>query len=319
MTRFHIRTLFIPVFITFLTLTACEKTEEPAAVAVTQEQPQTETWEQFVTRQIEAQIAAHPQWAVTQGRHEYDGQLPDWSRGGIEKEITRLHQARDEAMAFADDQMSAEQLYQREYLVSRVDQDLFWMEKVGQPFRSPQYYLGWMSDSLDPSAYIALDYAPLEERMKAFTRYLENVPTAVKHIRQNLAMPMPRTWLQLGIDSFGGYAAYFRDDVPAVWAAVEDEELHVEECVFRISDNGGGSAGWTVGEWFVNGSTAFTSKATSDERPWMSWVAIDLVDRVSYHEITVLKKGDLIRFDIAALPTGGSPAEVEWSLVCRVP
>ena len=131
MTRSYIRTLFIPVFITFLTLTACEKTEEPAPVPVTQQQAQAETWEQFVTRQIEAQIAAHPQWAVTQGRHEYDGQLPDWSRAGIEKEIARLHLARNEAMAFADDQMTADQLYQREYLVSRVDQDLFWMEKAG--------------------------------------------------------------------------------------------------------------------------------------------------------------------------------------------
>jgi len=225
MTRFQARTLLIPVLITMLILSGCEKAEEPVKPQVSQEQPQAETWEQFVTRQIEAQIAAHPQWAVTQGRHEYDGQLPDWSRGGIEKEIRRLHQARDEALAFADDQLTAEQFYQREYLVSRVDQDLFWMEKVGLPFRSPQYYFGWMSDSLDPSAYIALDYAPLEERMKAFTRYLENVPEAVKQIRQNLAMPMPRTWLQLGIDGFGGYAAYFRDDVPAIWAAVEDENL----------------------------------------------------------------------------------------------
>ena len=41
-------------------------------------------------------------------------------------------------------------------------------------------------------------------------------------------MPMPRTWLQLGIDGFGGYADYFRDDVPAVWAAVEDEDLQQE-------------------------------------------------------------------------------------------
>ena len=41
-------------------------------------------------------------------------------------------------------------------------------------------------------------------------------------------MPMPRTWLQLGIDGFGGYADYFRDDVPAVWAGVEDEDLQKE-------------------------------------------------------------------------------------------
>ncbi len=227
MILFQTRTLLIPVIFSMLAINACQKAEEPVPTSspVAQEQAQAESWEHFVTRQIEAHIAAHPQWAVTQGRHEYDGQLPDWSRAGIEKEIARLHQARDEAMAFADDQMSKDELYQREYLVSRLDQDLFWMEKADLPFRSPQYYFGWMSDSLDPSTYIALNYAPLEERMAAFTRYLENVPVAVKQIRQNLAMPMPRTWLQLGIDGFGGYAAYFRDEVPEIWAAVEDEDL----------------------------------------------------------------------------------------------
>ncbi len=226
MTKIQTRSLLTLIFISLLSLTSCKKAEElTSADEPVLEQVEAESWEHFVSRQIEAQIEAHPQWAVTQGRHEFDGQLPDWSRAGIEKEIARLHQQRDEAMAFADDQLSPEQLYQRDYLVSRVDQDLFWMEKVQLPFRSPQFYFGWMGDSLDPSAYIALDYAGLDERMRAFTRYLTNVPKAVEQIRQNLAMPMPRTWLQLGIDAFAGYSSYFRDDVPAVWADVEDEHL----------------------------------------------------------------------------------------------
>ncbi len=225
MTYLPTRTLLVFFACLLLSLAACEKAEAPKTAADEPVRAQTQTWEQFVTNEIEAHIAAHPQWAVVQGRHEYDGQLPDWSRAGIEREIARLHQSRDDAMAFDDTQMSAEQLYQREYFVSRVDHDLFWMEKARLPFRSPQYYMGWMSDSLDPSAYIALNYAPLEERMLAFTRYLENVPRAVAQIRQNLAMPMPRTWLQLGIDGFGGYATYFRDEVPAIWSAVSDENL----------------------------------------------------------------------------------------------
>ena len=229
MTIFQTRSLLPLIFLALLTLTACQKAEEPvASQTLPEEAAQPESWEQFVSRQIEAHIDAHPQWAVVQGRHEYDGQLPDWSRAGIEKEIARLHQQRDEAMAYADDQLSPEQLYQREYLISRVDQDLFWMEKANLPFRSPEFYFGWMGDSLDPSAYIALDYASLEQRMRAFTLYLQNVPKAVAHIQENLAMPMPRTWLQLGIDGFGGYADYFRDDVPAIWAAVEDEDLQQE-------------------------------------------------------------------------------------------
>ncbi|HEY5774867.1 MAG TPA: hypothetical protein VIS57_02175, partial [Xanthomonadales bacterium] len=159
MTNIFTRTLLSLACFSLLVLTACNKAEEPKPLAKSQVViAEPETWEKFVTRQIEEHIQNHPQWAVFQGRHEYDGQLPDWSRAAIEKEISRLHQQRDEAMAFADDQMSAEQRYQREYLLSRVDQDLFWMEKAQYPFRNPEYYFGWLSDSLDPSPYIALDY-----------------------------------------------------------------------------------------------------------------------------------------------------------------
>ena len=53
-----------------------------------------ERWAEFVNDYIEARLTAHPAWAVYQGRHEFDGQMPDWSRSGIEAEITRLKQAR---------------------------------------------------------------------------------------------------------------------------------------------------------------------------------------------------------------------------------
>jgi len=250
MTKILARALIPLVFLSLFFLTACNKTEEPVAQAKPPtEQARAETWEQFVTRQIEAHIDAHPQFAVVQGRHEYDGQLPDWSRAAIEKEIARLHQQRDEAMAFADDQMTPEQQYQREYLVARVDQDLFWIEKAESPFRNPGYYFGWMGDSLDPSVYIALDYASLEQRMRAFTLYLTNVPKAVAQIRENLAMPMPRTWLQLGIDGFGGYADYFRDDVPAVWASVEDESLQQK---FKAANIDAARAMQDMADWLTS-------------------------------------------------------------------
>ena len=89
-----------------LGLTACNEADKPQnPTEPLVESTQAETWDKFVTRHIEARVDAHPQWAVFQGRHEYDGQLPDWSRDGIEREIARLHQARDAAMAYADDQI----------------------------------------------------------------------------------------------------------------------------------------------------------------------------------------------------------------------
>jgi hypothetical protein len=247
MSKSFLRTAPLFFLLSLLFLVACSQSEEPVISAEPATQvAQLEKWEQFVTRQIEAHMEAHPQFAVVQGRHEYDGQLPDWSRAGIAREVARLHRVRQDAMAFDDDKLTAEQQYQREYLLARVDQDLFWMEKVELPFRSPEFYFGWLSDSLDPSVYIALDYDSPEQRMRAFTRYLENVPAAVRQIRDNLAMPMPRTWLQLGIDSFGGYAEYFRDEVPAVWDAVEDEALQKD---FVVANAGAVLAMQDMADW----------------------------------------------------------------------
>jgi hypothetical protein len=293
MTIFQMKTILSLMFLSLLALTACNKAEELTSAHNPQaEQLKAESWEDFVSRQIEAHMQAHPQWAVVQGRHEFDGQLPDWSRAAIEAEITRLHLARDQAMAFTDEQLSAEQRYQREYLVSRVDQDIFWMDKVQLPFRSPQFYFGWMGDSLDPSAYIALDYASLSERMSAFTRYLGNVPKAVGQIRENLAMPMPRTWLQLGIDGFGGYAAYFRDDVPAIWAAVEDEEL---QQAFASANAAAIESMQAMADWLTsNLSTATEDFALGPELfKQMLWDT-ERVD-ISLEELEAIGRADMAR------------------------
>ena len=295
MTNFQSRILLSLSIFMFLGLGACQKAEEPRAstnAGPEVEADFTETWDEFVTRHIEERVDAHPQWAVFQGRHEYDGQLPDWSRAGIEKEIVRLHAARDEAMNYAGESLASEQEYQREYLVSRIDQDLFWMEKVRYPFRNPEYYFGWLSDSLDPSPYIALDYAPLEQRMRAFTDYLKNVPRAIDQIRDNLEMPMPRTWLQLGIDGFGGYADYFRDDVPAVWASVEDEDLQRE---FAKANAGAIEAMQGITDWLKSNMAGATEDFAmgADLFRQMLWDT-ERVD-ISLEELEVIGRTDMAR------------------------
>ncbi len=203
-------------------LAGCQRSAPPGEATAAAD------WDAFVNQHIEASLVAHPAWAADMGRHEYDGQLPDWSRGGIEAEIARLHAARSAAERFGDDALDERTRFQRDYLIARVDHDLFWLKKARQPFFNPLFYLGWMSDSLDPSTYITLDYAPVEERMRAFIRYLQAVPTATGQIRDNLEMPLPRTHLQFGIDALNGYAAYFGDEVPEVWAAVQEPALQAD-------------------------------------------------------------------------------------------
>ena len=77
----HLHALFATLLFTAI-LAACQQAAEPEPRAVAVE-PVAETWNEFVNLYIEEHLEAHPAWAVVQGRHEFDGRLPDWSRAGM--------------------------------------------------------------------------------------------------------------------------------------------------------------------------------------------------------------------------------------------
>jgi len=238
-------------------IAACQPADAPAVVepqpsaevakdSVTHAPPTLTAWDRFVDSYIEDYFSAHPAFAVVQGRHEFDGMLPDWSAAGIAREIERLKQARERAMSFGSGELDEEAGFQREYLVASIDRNLFWLDKAGRPFRNPDFYFDWLSDSIAPAPYLSLDYAPLADRMRAYVRYARAIPRAVAQIRSNLRMPMARTVLQYGIDSFGGLADYYRTDVPEAFAAVQDAALQAE---FAAANQAAAAAMQELTDW----------------------------------------------------------------------
>ena len=181
-------------------------------------------WSTLVKQFEEDYYLANPTFAVSQGRHEFDGRLPDWRRAAIEKEIQRLGEERTKASAFTDAMLTLDQRFERDYLLAQIDRSLFWMRDAETPWRNPGFY----ADSLDPSVYLSRPYAPLEVRMKAFIAYAKAVPNATTHIRANLKLPLPKTFIKLGVDSFGGYPDFFRKEVPAIFKEVQDPALQAE-------------------------------------------------------------------------------------------
>jgi hypothetical protein len=210
-----------------LLVSACGKKEETTNTAAADAAAQkSQEWVAFRDGYIEEFFKAHPTVAVSSGRHEFDGQLPDWSAEGIAAEIKRLHAARDEAAAFEG--LAADEAFERDYLVSRLERDLFWLETAEAPFRNPTFYLDWMLDGLDPSAYLTREYAPLDQRMRAYIGYSRNIPRAASQIRANLRTPLPQTYVERGIGAFGGFADFYEKDLPKAFESVKDETLHKE-------------------------------------------------------------------------------------------
>jgi hypothetical protein len=106
-------------------------------------------------------------------------------------------------------------------LLSVVDKDLFWLEKSGFPFNNPSWYLG----QIDPDLYLSRNYAPLDVRMKAYIKYAKAIPHMAASIKENLKSPMPKTYVELGINQFGGMADFYTKSVSAVFASVSDPDL----------------------------------------------------------------------------------------------
>lgn len=175
-------------------------------------------WDGLVDRFFEASFEANPLLAVQQGRHEYDGRFPDWSPEGIERWIRQLESFREEASGVADEALTESQRFERDYLVAIIDGRLFWLRDAQGWRTNPTFY------NFSPSIYLTLDYAPLAERLAAYTRWARNVPAALEQARQNLETPLPRTYVDIGKLSTGGLAEFLASDVPEVFAAVEDPE-----------------------------------------------------------------------------------------------
>jgi hypothetical protein len=197
----------------------------PAAGTAAAKTPSADAWAIFRDQFIEDYFKAQPPFAVNAGRHDFDGQLPDWSTAGVAREVARLHAARDKTAAFDARALSDAQRFEREYLLSQIDRDLFWLETAAFPLRNPQFYL---DTGLDPSPYLTRRYAPLEQRMRAYIAYAKAIPRAAEQIEANLRPPLARTLVERGASGFKGLADFYRDDVPKVFATVADATLQAD-------------------------------------------------------------------------------------------
>ena len=176
-------------------------------------------WADFQNAFIERAFEIDPTFGAGQGRHEYDGRLPDWSEAGLTAAETFLRDSVTQAEAMQG--LNPEQSFQRDYLVAVARGQLFWLDTADQPHTNPAYYMG----ALSPSMYVARPYAAADVRLRAYIQYLRAVPAAAQQVRANLRTPMPLTFVNYGRASFGGLADYYRGDGKAAFAEVTDAAL----------------------------------------------------------------------------------------------
>jgi len=245
-----------------------------------------ETWPRYEARFIERSFELDPPFAASQGRHEFDGQLPDWSEDGIAAQIAFLHAAIADAAAFEG--LSPEHAYQRDYLAAVARRNLFWLETADQPHTNPAFYMG----SLSPSMYIARPYAPADVRLRAYINYLQQIPEAATQIRANLRTPMPETFVNYGRAAFGGLAEYYQGDGKAAFADVADAALQGE---LTSATNAASASMSELADWVeAQRATATQDFALGPERFAQMLRDTEMVD-TPLDELEAIGRADLAR------------------------
>lgn len=204
-----------------------------------------EQWAKITAGFVEEYFRAQPFFAAQEGKHEFDGQLPDLSDHGIRREIARLHDARDQIAAVDPATLEPKERFDREYLLSVVSRDLFFMETAHFPSRNPYWYQG----NLDPDMYLNREYAPLDVRMKAYIKYALGIPKIAEDIKANIKGPLPRTFVELGVKDFGGFVDFYKKDVPTVFASIKDPDLQKQ---LTDADNAAAQAMAGLRDYFVS-------------------------------------------------------------------
>ncbi|MAW98506.1 MAG: DUF885 domain-containing protein [Sphingomonas sp.] len=201
----------------------------------------TMSWDDFVKNSIEQWFKLDPAFAVYQGRHDFDGKLPDWSEKGLDAKAAFLKETVRKARTFNN--LNKQQQFERDYIIKVAEGQLFWLEDADLPHRNPSYYVG---GGLDPNVYVARNYADPKVRMRAMIEFFNAVPQSAQQIRANLQMPLPETFIDYGVAAFNGFAEYYTGDARAAFADVKDDGLHqrFDESAMRAAKSLQGLAQW---------------------------------------------------------------------------
>jgi hypothetical protein len=204
------------------TISGCKRPapDDPAPAA-----NDSDAWDRYVADYLAGYFRIDPSAAVYQGRHEFDGQLADWSVKGLSAQIAFFEKAKAEAAATDGATLSKAQQFERKYLVKVTDGQLFWLKDADVLHTNLTWYF---DNGLDPNVYVARPYADPKTRMKAFITYAKNVPNALAQIRTNVKTPIPLSHIEYGIDGFQGFADYYVGDAKLAFAGVRDAPLQAE-------------------------------------------------------------------------------------------
>ncbi len=208
------KTILLALIASFA-ISACSSETDDATLVADSKQP----WADFVATVIDDYYRQNPESASDAGLHQYDGQMSDISAAGLAASADWIDTVIAEAATYTD--LEDIEAFERDYLSTSLSGQLFWLRDSNFPTRNPLFYI----NAIGISVFVDREYAPLDQRMQAYTQYMQQLPGMLKQMQANLQPPLPAPYVEMGYRILSGLVEYLSTTVPEIFSPVGDEQL----------------------------------------------------------------------------------------------
>src|SRR5438093_10888163 len=136
---------------------------------------------------VEQYLRANPEQATELGDHRFDGQLTDYSREALAKDLATQKEFRDKLNAIDGSQLTGANNIDFRILKENIDYQIFQAEELKQAEWNPLIYMQSLANSLYLLA--ARDFAPAEKRIPNLPQRMEAIPRVIAQAKGNLQHP----------------------------------------------------------------------------------------------------------------------------------
>ena len=160
-----------------------------------------------------------PSNGTSDGLHQYDAMLEDYSRAGIDANIAELR-AFDKRVEELDAKgLDETRAADRELVLANIRGTLLTLEVVRPWEKNPDSY----SSGISNSVYVIMvrKFASADERLRSVVAREEKMPAVFAAARANLKNP-PRIYTEIALEQLPDIISFFQSDVPAAFAGASD-------------------------------------------------------------------------------------------------
>lgn len=179
-------------------------------------------WNKLVDDFFDGYFSVNPTAGTSAGFHQYDSQLEDYSRQGVESQTAFAKKYLSRFSSFDSKSLPPDQRQDYRMVVNNLQSTLLELENIRNWEKNPDHY----SSGITESAFVIMSrkFAPPENRLKSLVERERKMPAALAAARANLKQP-PRIYTEVALEQLPGIMDFFRKDLPEAFREVKNQQL----------------------------------------------------------------------------------------------